>query len=444
MTFDISRRRFIQLAGSSSGAIAGCAAQSEPTPNSGTPSDTPEPTGAVTTSTGRPTNTPRAEPDTIFVDNSAGSDTDEGTPDTPVESIQEGLNRANPGQTVYVLPGRYTGTTETVRDGSPGDPITITGPPEAVVRPAPNEPDRWGFNINHSHIHLTGLTFDGYADENPSNDPDAYGMNAIVAKPPVHESSYPDYLTDVKIKPHAIGNTRRRHVNTYRVNHLEIGEFEIIGPAGLAFTLAETDEYHIGAIIATGRSSNNFGTDAYPWDGPDESHDIHIHHVANLEGYDHTEFVKTHAGNYDVTVEYCTNLGGSGRRDSPGTGASVQLVAGRSTVRWNVLNGGDEHGVMVYVPSMKENDAYEAFESIPEERFAGVNNAIYGNEMRDNGERAISYSSPDWIDNGPDAQAVVCGNEVNGHTDGTPDDSCPSDVPESDPIGYLGGKSPFT
>lgn len=380
--------------------------------------------------------------DTIFV-GPDGSNEHPGTRAEPLAEIDLALQQADPGEMVYVLPGEYNEVFSSWHPGEPDRPITVTGPPDAVIRASSTDPEAWGFSIHHSHIHLTGLTFDGLADPTKPDDADEYGRNAIVAKPPVHEDTYPDYLTDVKIMPHAIGNTRRRHVNTYRVNNLEIGEFEVIGPAGVAYTLGELEGHRIGAIIATGRSSNNFGTDAYPWNGPDESHNIHIHHVANLEGYEHTELVKTHAGNYDVTVEYCSDLGRSGRKNSPGVGSVVTLVAGRSTVRWNTFTNADGNGVYVYIPAMKENESYEAFDHIPEDRFPSLNNAIYGNQLLDNGKRAIAFSSPDWIDNGLNAQEVICGNEYNGDTQADPDKPCNDDVPETETIGHLGGDSPW-
>jgi hypothetical protein len=336
------------------------------------------------------TPTPVEPPDTLFV-GPDGDPSNPGTEAAPLDSIDRALELADPGQTVRVLPGEYREGFSSRRPGTPAAPITITGPPDAVVRPPADDPWDWGCSLLHSHVHLTGLTFDGLAEAGREDDPDAYGVNAVVSRPPTWEASYPDYLTDVTIKPHAIGNTRRRHVNAFRVNHLEIGEFEVIGPAGLGYSLGAEDGYVIGAIISIGRSANNFGrADAgYPWTAPDESHGIHIHHVANLAGHDHTEFVKTHPGNYDVTVEYCTNAGGSGREDSPGAGSQVLLSAGRSTVRWNRFDDGGEHGVFVFTPRMQAEGTFEHFEPIPDDRFPGLNNAIYGNRLVGNDGRAM-------------------------------------------------------
>jgi hypothetical protein len=243
-------------------------------------------------------------------------------------------------------------------------------------------------------------------------------------------------LTDIKIKPDAVGNARTKLINAWRTNDLEIGEFEVIGPAGVDFFYGDREGWVLGAVVSLGRSSNNFGTDWYPWEGPDESHDIHIHHIASLDDHEHTELVTLHSGIYDTTIEYCTDV-------SHNTRSGVHMPSAMTTIRWCELQNGQRDGVSVYVPPMKENGSYEQFKTLPETRFPGRNNSLYGNRLLDNAKYAISFSSPDWFDGGPDQQPVICGNEYNGETQGTPGSECSEDTPAGDGIGHTGGDSPW-
>lgn len=442
-----TRRRLLQLLGTASvGSVAGCSEATgpatEPSPGD-TPSPTRNPTATATeTPTRTATETPRENPDTIFV-SPDGADSNSGTRESPLETIQTAIDLAQPGETVFLEAGVHTaGDPErpvgiTRRAGEPDNPITITGPPEAIVRGPPvDRSTKSIFHVTHSHIHIVGMTLDGLTVPDAIGDHTKYRQQIASCSPPTWQDSYPDYLTDVRIKPRAIGNARGKLVNAWRTNNLEIGEFEVIGPAGVDYYSGDNDGYVLGAVVSLGRSSNNFGTSHYPWEGPDESHNIHVHHIASLDRHAHTELVKLHAGNYDVTIEYCTDTGGNTR-------SGVFLPGAQTTVRWCELENGQRDGVSVFVPPMKENDSYEQFKQIPDDRFPGKNNSIHGNRLLDNERRAIAFSSPDWFDGGPDQQKIVCGNEFNGQTDGTPGESCPDSVPEGDGVGYLGGDSPW-
>lgn len=442
------RRRFLGLASAGTGLVAGCSGVTDGPTSTRTPTPQQERTQRRTTaeSTG-PTPSTGSDrdggyPDAVFVDPD-GSDGNAGGRDAPVQSVQEALDRAGPGTTVRLGAGVHTSGEVgrpvgiTRRGGEPGRPITITGPPDAVVR-GPEDPgtSRPLFHLTHSHVHLRGVTLDGLMDPNRPDEARWYRPTAVDCNPPTWAESYPDYLTDVVIAPSAVGNTGGKLVSTWRTNEMDIGGFEVTGPAGMEYYLADDDRYVLGAVVSLGRSPNNFGTSWYPWEAPDESNAICVHHVANLDGHAHTELVKTHSGNYDVTVEYCSDVGGATRE-------SVRLNCGRSTVRWCDLRGSRRSGVHVVTPPMQENETYGYFESLPDGRFPGVNNAIYGNRLLDHERGGLTFSSPDWVAGGPDGQRVVCGNEVAGDSPPEAGQRCPADVPRSDTIGHLGGDSPW-
>jgi hypothetical protein len=288
------------------------------------------------------------------------------------------------------------------------------------------------FHIIHSNVYLEGITLDGLTNPEEAENHRWYRPQLVNSSPPSWEDSYPDYLTNIKIKPSAVGNARKKLISSYRTNDLEIGEFEVVGPAGVDWFRGDKTGYALGAVVSLGRSSNNFGTSHYPWKGPDESHNIHVHHIAHHDGYQHTELVKLHGGNHDVTVEYCTDTGGMTR-------SGVHLPGAQCTIRWCVFTESPENGVSVYVPPMKERGSYEAFSTIPDERFPGRNNDIYGNKLINNNAGAIGFSSPEWFDNGFDQQGTVCGNM----TDDGSDRQCPESVPQAEDIGHTGGESPW-
>lgn len=418
----MNRRRFLAVTTVTSGVLAGCSGRLRESPSSAD-------------STG-------ADRDTIVVA-PEGSDSNPGTRDQPLETIQFAIDRAQPGDTVALEPGVHTSGEPdqpvgmTKRAGDPDEPITITGPPEAVVRGPPVDSSSQPiFLINHSHVHLEGMTLDGLTVPDADGDSTRYRNQIVGCSPPTWQDSHPDYLTDVWIKPRAVGNARTKLINAWRTNDLEIGGFEVIGPAGVDYVDGDADGSALGAVVSLGRSSNNFDTSHYPWDGPDESHGIHVHHIANLDGHEHTELVKLHAGNHDITIEYCTDRGGNSR-------SGVFLPGAQTTVRWCELTNGERAGVSVYVPPMKENGSFEQFDQLPPDRHPGTNNAIYGNHLLDNEGPAIAFSSPEWFNGGPNQQRDLCGNEIDRMSPGAPDQPCPSSLPTGEGIGHTGGDSPW-
>lgn len=85
--------------------------------------------------------------------------TGDGSLNDPFGTIQDGIDLAQPGDVVWVHAGTYEESIQTVRDGSPGQPISIRGPQEEdevlltwsgrVVR------------VDHAYVTIENITVDG-------------------------------------------------------------------------------------------------------------------------------------------------------------------------------------------------------------------------------------------------------------------------------------------
>jgi hypothetical protein len=437
----MDRRRFLALGATGLGVVAGCAGRAETDTESGsggtaTSSQTSRPTersGETDSPTDSPTDTPRENPDTVFVDAEAGEAGAPGTADRPLDSIQRALERAEPGETVYARPGVYRELVRPSHGGEPGAPITLTGPPDAVLE---SHPDVYNVVlIRHSHVHVTGLTIDGLENPDAPDDVDSYSDAQLVqARPP---TSTDEYLEDVVVAPHRIGNSQKSLVSLERTRNAEVGPFRVVGPAGTKYLLTDRAG-HNGEIVYVGTSPSNLGTEWHPWTEYDQTSGIRVHHIDNSGGHGHSELVNTKLGTHDVTVEYCTDGGGSrNTEDSPA--AAVRLQSFGATVRWCHLADGHGHGVEI--ASYKARDAQERTDDPSEiERRGGTDNAVYGNRIRGFDGKALAFE----VDSQTQAdQRHVCGNEYDGPTDGDPDADCDGAVPAGDGVGHTGGDSPW-
>src|SRR5687767_3346033 len=82
-----------------------------------------------------------------------------GTSSAPFGRIQDGLNAAQPGDTVTVRPGAYTERIRTVRSGGAGKPIRLrgTGQRGAVLVTSRGRV----LSVSHAYFVAEGLIIDG-------------------------------------------------------------------------------------------------------------------------------------------------------------------------------------------------------------------------------------------------------------------------------------------
>lgn len=413
----MNRRQFLELAAANTPIIAGCTSQPGRQTSSGAPTDTHTTTVGRTrtrpTSTAPTTEAPTptsGDPNTIYVgpDGSPG----DGSRENPVKNIREAMEIVQPGQTISLLPGKYFESPQTKRPGTPDEPITITGPPDAVIAGEKGAEYGDGFVIRHSHIHITGVTFDGLQVPSEPDTADSYMARGIVAMGKKRQ------LTDLVIKPHAAGNVRQALIVIEHSSDVEVGEFRVIGPAGLDYLL-EAEIGHFGEIVYVGPGENPVT-------------DVHIHHIDNSEGHHHIggfPDIKMNAS--DVLFEYNTTYGA--RLPSDNDHGSTAHHGGHDSVfRWNRIGSPVTAGIDV------GNYREEPPEDFPK---AGTQNSIYGNDFEElGGGPAIRYTP----ETSEAKQRHICGNTVVGETEGNPTRDCPDDLPKSDTIGHLGGDSPWT
>lgn len=87
--------------------------------------------------------------------------------DSPIQTIQFAVDKAQPGDTIYLTPGTYMQDIVTKTDGIEGQPITITGSPDAIVKGGGKARV---VEINNSNIVLNGFSIDGLSGNADSAD----------------------------------------------------------------------------------------------------------------------------------------------------------------------------------------------------------------------------------------------------------------------------------
>lgn len=354
----------------------------------------------------------------------------DGSADAPFGDVEQALDAAEPGETVSLQSGEYRLNGITHGGGEPDAPIEITGPEDAVLRA--REGGTPVLAIIHSHVHVTGCTFDGLADPDRQWEaPDAWSRTVARVTPgPRYEGAGVGYLEDVVFEPHAMRNAGSTFVHVERTREASLGDFTVTGPAGGAFhpEMSDPVESHVGHLFQVGSSPPTI-REYKPWDGLDRTRDVRIHHVDNSAGYHHSSFVDVRIGCEAVTVEYCTdrNAGNetSGQRIVP----AVDVGGNNCTVRGNDL-GDCRQGIALgaWAPS----DQHDATDW-------ARNNDVYSNRLQ-----SVEASVFEFLESSPEAQRTLCDNRLVGVDEGDYEyatGDCGGGVAAVDGIGHGAGGS---
>jgi len=353
-----------------------------------------------------------------------GGEGGDGTEASPFSDVQHALNVAEPGDTIRLESGEYRQQLSTTTAGEPENPITLTGPPDAVVRGS--EPGETVFGILHSHVHVTGLTFDGLVDPDRQwETPEAWADEIVTTGPGPRYEGGVDYISDVVFEPHAVRNARSGFVVARRTRDSSFGNFEVTGPAGAAFhpEMSDPVEGHWGNLFQVGTSPQTVA-EHMPWDSLDRSRNVRIHHVDNSAGYHHSVFATVLAGAENVTVEYCTDRNAGNETSGQQYVPAVDVGGNNCTVRGNDL-GDCRQGIQfgAWTPT----DLAEAADW-------ARNNDVYSNRLQGVERAAFAFQ-----DSSPEVQRVLCDNRLVAVDDGEygyATGECGGDVPSVDGIGH--------
>lgn len=461
----MDRRDFLKAASVGGVAVtAGCSSETESEKSDGgdgtTADTTEERDGRSETETQGDGDQESEEPvenQVVYHVDSNGSNSGDGSPEEPLGTIQEALHRAEPGATIKVSSGEYMEAyspgepLRTVRAGEPGSPITITGPPDAILRP--------GIEIRHSHVHLTGLTVEALIDPENPNDPTSYFDHPILISPPADSN---EYLRSIVCAPEGVGFSAYALIRVIRTEGVEIGPLRVTGIAGARWILPDKRNRHAGEVVYLGSPPTLVyrwhGPDvAYPWQGEiDETRDVHIHHIDNSGGHPHSRLVDAKLGTRDVTIEYCTDGGGS-QNTEPYPASSIALRSYRATVRWCELSDGEGDGILVNPGGRYILDQVDEPAVSPD--LIGSQLHLYGNSVSRFGSSDLMFETghPDsdqqeFDPMTPNDLATFCENDLRriftrriNHSsprqiEADPSAHCPTEIPEGNGTGHTGGE----
>ena len=167
-----------------------------------------------------------------------------GTAASPFGRIQDGINSAQPGQTVRVAPGTYNESLVSARHGAAGQPITVlaTGAPGSTVVTFPGRV----LDISHTHFVMNNFILDGQ-----------YGTTVAVA---VRSSAHDAVLRNLEVRRSSrdlvdIGATNRVLIDGCLIHHA-------LNPTG-----GRTDAHGVVASAARDLTIRNTEIHTFSGDG---------------------------------------------------------------------------------------------------------------------------------------------------------------------------------
>jgi len=387
-----SRRRIITTLGlATTGILAGCNETNETTA-------TPDSTAPDTETTTTETDTESSASDADYYVSPDGNNENDGSQTDPLSTISAALNQAQPGDTIYVFPGEYVEAIFTVRDGEPDNPITITGPEDAVITPPPETYS--AVTIRHHHTHLRGMTINGLINADQKyEDWRAWAGNCVQISPLSRADEGVEYVRGAVVEPTKVGNTRRALIQTARIRDAVIGGFEVIGPAGMKYNprVANYEIGHVGEIVYVGLPADAHKMSWNPYDTPERTRNVRVHHINNSAGYSHNDFVDIKPGCTNVTVEYCTDRN-AGHNTEGLVGPAIPISGDDCTIRWNDI--GDCPSPIGFLSWKTDGKEW------------GKNNEVYGNRLHDFAAGAFNFRSRKGVELSPDDQRILCGNDI--------------------------------
>lgn len=348
--------------------IAGCSgtpAQSPPIP---TPSPPPSPA---------PPPAPDPKGSMIYVDPTKGNDQNSGSETAPLKTIQEAVDRAQPGNSIILAAGTYLQDIVSRRDGLPDSPITIKGPPTAIVKGGGSSHI---IEINHNYITLDGFTIDGlYGDPNKAL---GYRNKLIYAIGKEAMSG----VTGLRILNMTLQNSGGEAIRLrYFAQNNEVAYCTIsnCGIYDFKFNFGADN----GEGIYIGTAPNQRGDGKNPTADPDQSNNNWIHHnIIDTQGAECVDMKEGSSGNI---VEYNTCTG-----QKVSNTAGLQSRGNGNIIRMNKVYGNVGAGVRLGGETQTD----------------GIKNDVYGNDIHDNQAGGIKFMSA--------PQGRICSNIMSNNAGG--------------------------
>lgn len=292
----------------------------------------------------------------IVVEAGAGPAGD-GSAQRPYGSIQQALERAEPGETVQVGAGTYHETVRSVQPGRPDAPITIEGR-DAVI--AGDDDVNHLVEITHDHLVLRGF--------------ELRDASTLV---------YVSGASNVGVLDNELHDARGECLRLkYQSVDNEVAGNDIFDCGTEDFDLDDDAKNGEGVYIGTAPEQ----LDDNPTDEPDESNANHVHDN-RIDVPAECVDVKEHARANVIEGNTCT-----GSRDPDGAGLSSRGVG--TVFRSNDSTG--HAGAGIRLGGDTDDD--------------GTDSVVRDNILRNNDGYGLRVVA--------EPQRLVCGNEVSGNTEG--------------------------
>jgi len=291
----------------------------------------------------------------------------------PLATLQYALDLVAPGDTIHLAAGNYNENVTTTTAGIPQAPITITGPPDAILRG--NGSESAAFYLTHNYYTLTGFTIDGlYGDP---MEKEGYTQKLLY----VQGMGEKEGVTGLRVLQMQFRNAGGECIRLRyfaQKNEIAYSTFHVCGLLDFVFDNGGKN----GEAIYIGTAANQWADGKNPTTDPDESSSNWIHH--NEMDTQGNECVEVKEGGYGNIIEFnlCT---GQLDPDSAGIGAR----GNRNVIRYNTVYSNVGAGVRLGGHEV-DNVQY------------GIDNLVYGNYLLTNIAGGVK------IINEP--QRRICGN----------------------------------
>lgn len=316
---------------------------------------------------------------TDFYVSPQGSDEGSGnSSDSPIQTIQLAVDKAQPGDTINLAPGIYLQDFITRTDGIEGQPITITGSPDAVIKGGGRGRI---IEVNHSHVVLNGFTIDGLWGN--ANSAKGYREKLLYVQGRGKQSGVEgSKITNMHLTNAGGECVRLRYFA--KNNEIAYNTIQNCGVRDFKFG-GMSKKNGEGIYIGTAPEQTKDGKN--PTSDIDASANNHIHHnVINTKG---NECVDIKEGSTQNMIE---NNSCTGQVDPKSAGLDSR--GSQNVFRYNQIFGNQGAGVRLGGDTPSD----------------GNNNEVYGNNIYDNAGGGIKIQAEE--------QQKICGNTMSNNTGG--------------------------